>query len=63
MTPSPSIFSAPAPSPVESFDDRLMEEPEHDIQVFLSANFYLEGKTLLVIFVSVAHHAHLLFRS
>ncbi|XP_051223232.1 probable glycosyltransferase At3g07620 isoform X2 [Lolium perenne] len=29
ITPSPSMFFEPASSPVESFDDRSMEEPEH----------------------------------
>uniref|UniRef100_A0ACD5VNK7 Uncharacterized protein n=1 Tax=Avena sativa TaxID=4498 RepID=A0ACD5VNK7_AVESA len=28
ITPAPSIFLAPAPSPVENFDDRFVEEPE-----------------------------------
>ena len=52
ITATPSMFSAPAPSPVENFDDRSMEEPE-----------LLDIKKLQVIFVSVAHHARLLFRS
>ncbi|XP_047060362.1 probable glycosyltransferase At3g07620 isoform X2 [Lolium rigidum] len=29
ITPSPSMFFEPASSPVENFDDRSMEEPEH----------------------------------
>ncbi|CAM0879449.1 unnamed protein product [Alopecurus aequalis] len=29
ITATPSMFSAPAPSPVENFDDISMEEPEH----------------------------------